>query len=271
MRIPVPAALAERAAAAQGAVAPARDAATIALLRAGPEGVETYLLRRQSTMEFAPGQYVFPGGSVQESDREDIGWVGPPESWWAARFSCDVEVARALVVAAVRETFEESGILLAGPDEQSIVADTGEDWSQQARLDLEGGRTSLAELFAARQLVLRADLLGPWSHWITPAFEPRRYDTRFFVAAAPPGQRVGSLPGEADRAAWVSLKRVTAAVRAGEAAMLPPTWVTCRELEPVAVDGLLDAAGRREIVPIEPCIVEVDGELFLENPVEDLS
>lgn len=269
MRIPVPAALAERAAAARGEPAPVRDAATIALLRPGTRGTETYLLRRQSTMAFAPGQYVFPGGGVQSSDADDIAWVGPEPALWGVRFGCDATTAKALVVAAVRETFEESGILLAGPDAETVVVDTAEEWARTARLDLEAGRTSLAELFASRGLVLRADLLGAWAHWITPTFEPRRYDTRFLVAAVPQGQRVGSLPGEADRATWAPLSDVLTAVDAGEAAMLPPTWVTCRELAEVEVDDVLEVAAQRRIVPIEPQLVEIDGELFLHNPIDE--
>lgn len=269
MRIPVPRSLAERAAAAGDEVVPPRDAATIALLRRGDSGTETYLLRRQSTMAFAPGQYVFPGGGVQASDADDIGWVGPGPEDWGTRFGCDAATAKSLVVAAVRETFEESGILLAGPDDHTVVADTGEEWARTARLELEAGEKSLAALLASRGLVLRADLLGAWAHWITPAFEPRRYDTRFLVAAVPVGQRVGSLPGEADRAAWTPLRDVLAAVEAGDAAMLPPTLVTCRELADVDVSDVLDAAARRRIVPIEPQLVEVDGELFLDNPIDE--
>ncbi|MGJ9412801.1 NUDIX hydrolase [Aeromicrobium sp. CF4.19] len=269
MRIPVPAALAERAAAGDGTASPTRDAATIALLRPGRTSPETYLLRRQPTMAFAPGQYVFPGGKVQESDHDDVPWVGRPETWWAERFGCEPAVARSLVVAAVRETFEESGILLAGPGPDEVVADASADWAQQARLDLEAGRTGLADLLGSRGLVLRADLLGAWAHWITPAFEPRRYDTRFLVAAVPPGQVVGSLPDEADHAAWLPLDDVLRSVSEGGSAMLPPTWITCRELAEVDVDALLEVAARRAITPIEPRLVEVDGELFLENPVEE--
>ncbi len=269
MRIPLRPSLAEQAKAASGEPTPPRDAATIALLRPGADGPDTYLLRRQTTMAFAPGQYVFPGGGVQASDGDDIAWAGPPADVWGERFGCDATTAKALVVAAVRETFEESGILLAGPDADTVVADTADDWARTARLDLEAGRTSLAELFAARGLVLRADLIGAWAHWITPAFEPRRYDTRFLVAAVPEGQRVGSLPGEADRALWAPLREVLASVDAGEAAMLPPTWVTCRELAEVELADVLDVAARRRIVPIEPQLVEIDGELFLENPIEE--
>lgn len=269
MRIPVPPSLAESAAARAGSPVTPRDAATIALVRPGPAGPQTYLLRRQPRMAFAAGQYVFPGGAVQDSDADEIGWVGPDAQAWGRRLGCAPDMARMLVVAAVRETFEESGILLAGPDERTVASDVAQPWAEQARLALESGALSLAELLADRGLVLRADLLGAWAHWITPAFEPKRFDTRFFVAVAPEGQRVGSLPGEADRAQWVGIADAVEAVEQGQAAMLPPTLVTCRELAGVEVSRLLDAAAARVVEPIEPRLVEVDGELFLENPIEE--
>lgn len=269
MRVPLPPSLAESALQRAGSPVAPRDAATIALVRPGDTGPETYLLRRQSSMAFAAGQYVFPGGAVQDSDADEVGWVGPDAPVWADRLGCTPTMARALVVAAVRETFEESGILLAGPDEHTLASDVAQPWAQEARLALESGDLSLADLLADRGLVLRTDLLSAWAHWITPAFEPKRYDTRFFVAVAPEGQRVGSLPGEADRAQWVGLADAVRAVEDGQAAMLPPTLVTCRELASVDLHRLHDVAADRVIEPIEPRLVEVDGELFLENPIEE--
>ena len=270
MRVPVPEILRERAGSV-GEVAATRDAATVVVVRDGESGIEAYLLRRQSSMAFAPGMYVFPGGGVDEADRDaEISWVGPPASEWAARFGCSEDVARGLVCAAVRETFEESGVLLAGPDEHSIVSDTSAAGFQRARLALEAHELTFGAYLAESGLVLRTDLLGAWAHWITPDFEPRRYDTRFFVAVLPEGQAVGDLAREADRAHWVPLSAVLAAVDAGGSAMLPPTHVTCRELAEFAAAEVLAAAALREIRPIEPRLVEHDGELFLETDLGDL-
>ncbi|TXL60645.1 NUDIX hydrolase [Aeromicrobium terrae] len=269
MRIPVPDSLREHAAKVAGNPATPRPAATIVLVRDGADGIEAYLMRRQSTMAFAPGVYVFPGGKVQESDAAPVDWVGPSAEEWGERFGCDPETARALVVAAVRETFEESGILLAGPDADTVVGDTSSSEMQAARVALENGEYGFAQFLAERSLVLRADLLGAWSHWITPEFEPRRYDTRFFVAALPAGQVVGELPGESDKAAWMPLTTALAAMKAGEAAMLPPTAITCKEVSGLTAQGILEAAAARSIIPIEPKLVEVDGQLYLENPLED--
>jgi len=270
MLVPVPPALVERALKHQGSVAATRDASTVAVVRDGADGLEAYLLRRQQSMKFAPGMYVFPGGGVDATDAStDVPWAGAAPAEWAARFGCAEDTARGLVCAAVRETFEESGVLLAGPDEHSIVADTsGPEW-QTARLALEAHEFSFAEFLLKQGLVLRTDLLGGWAHWITPTFEPRRFDTRFFVAVLPEGQAVGHLAREADRAVWAPLLKVLASVDAGETAMLPPTHITCRELSTLAAKDVLAAAAERRIFPIAPELVEIDGEPFLRTPLGD--
>ena len=212
-------------------------------------------------MAFAAGMHVFPGGSVDPRDGDaQTAWAGPPPAEWGRRLGCAEELARALVCAAVRETFEESGVLLAGPSADAVVADTtAGDWEadRQALLDRS---LSMSALLARRGLVLRSDLLGAFAHWITPEFEPRRFDTRFFLAALPVGQLARDVSGEADAADWM---RVTDAVRAfddGRLAMLPPTIEALRELAPCrdvadgagsAARGAADhaAAGRRRPDP----------------------
>lgn len=266
MLIPMPEMLRERAAFAVDP-APARDAATIAVVRDGEAGLEAFLMRRQATMAFAAGMYVFPGGGVHAEDAVELPWAGPGPDYFASRFACAPETARSLVVAAARETFEETGVLLAGPDEHSVVADAGE--FHEARERLERHEFSFAQFLHRNGLVLRADLLGAWAHWITPKFEPRRYDTRFFVTVLPEGQRIDSVSTEADRSLWAPLSEVLARVDLGRAAMLPPTSVTCRELALESASSVLEAAETRLIRPIEPQLVEVDGELWLEIEQED--
>ncbi len=268
-RVPVPAALIATAreftAGNRSAAAP-RDAATVALLRDASQGVEVYLLRRQLTMAFAAGMYVFPGGGVDPRDGDaEVAWAGPDPNTWAVRLNCEERRARALVCAAVRETFEESGVLLAGADPGTVVADTtGEDWEAD-RVALVDRSLSLTQLLARRGLVLRADLLGAWAHWVTPQFEPRRYDTRFFVAVLPEGQRTRDVSSEASSVTWVRPGAAVAAVGSGGMAMLPPTYETCRELAQLSsAREALAAAESRRIHPIEPQLV-VEGEsLFLD-------
>ncbi|WP_156755018.1 NUDIX hydrolase [Actinokineospora pegani] len=243
------------------AAAPAvpRDAATVMLVRDTSGPLEVFLLRRVVGMAFAGGMTVFPGGGVDERDMDaSVAWHGPAPRWWAERFGCDPALAMALVCAAVRETFEESGVLLAGPDAGSIVSDTTPYHS--ARAALVAKEYSFAEFLAANGLVLRADLLRPWSNWITPAQEPRRYDTRFFLAALPEGQLADGATTEADDAGWQRPAEAIAEWRRGERALMPPTWLTLADLDRCAT--VADAmAVERVIDPIHPDIVS-DGESF---------
>jgi 8-oxo-dGTP pyrophosphatase MutT (NUDIX family) len=248
-----------------------RDAATVMLLRPGREtgpgrGFEVYMLRRKPTMAFAPGAYVFPGGSVDQRDAdEEVAWAGPEVSVWAGWLGTGQELARALVCAAVRETFEESGVLLAGSATEEIVADTtGDDWEadRQALLDRS---VSLAELLARRSLILRSDLLRPWARWITPAAEPRRFDARFFAAALPAGQRTRDVGGEASAVQWISPAGAIDAGRAGEIELWLPTAMTLAELSDYSdVAGVL--AAERTITPRLPELFVADGETWLSVP-----
>jgi 8-oxo-dGTP pyrophosphatase MutT (NUDIX family) len=250
-----------------------RDAATVMLLRpsgtgepGAGRGFEVYMLRRKPTMAFAPGAYVFPGGSVDQRDAdEEVAWAGPDVAAWAASLGTGPELARALVCAAVRETFEESGVLLAGSVTEELVADTtGDDWEtdRQALLDRS---LSLAELLARRRLILRSDLLRPWARWITPAAEPRRFDARFFAAALPPGQRTRDVGGEASAVQWISPAGAIDAGRAGEIELWLPTAMTLAELSDYSeVAGVL--AAEREIMPRLPELFVADGETWLSVP-----
>src|SRR5215475_16209178 len=241
----VPRGLAERAREiSDGRLAPAvpRDAATVILLReAGAEGaeaeagagVEAFLLRRTAELEFAPGAYVFPGGSVDARDADPgVGWAGPGPGDFAALLDVPPDRARALVCAAVRETFEESGVLLAGASHDDLVGDSAALAAD--RHALLAGSASLTEVLARRGLVLRTDLLTPWARWITPEASPRRFDTWFFVAALPAGQDATAAPegfgdhadpGESESGAWLRPVSALEAARAGQMTLLPPTAV----------------------------------------------
>jgi 8-oxo-dGTP pyrophosphatase MutT (NUDIX family) len=210
-----------------------RQAATVLLLRDGAAGLEVYLQRRTKGMPFAGGMTAYPGGGVDPRDGDtEIAWAGPSPAQWADAFGCDERTARELVCAAVRETFEEAGVLLAGSDDGSVVPDvSGDDWEEQ-RQALLTRELSLAELLAGRGLALRSDLLRPFAHWITPPVEPRRYDTKFFAAALPVGQEARHVSGEADEASWLTPAAALAELAAGARPMLPPTSHTLGQLEP---------------------------------------
>jgi 8-oxo-dGTP pyrophosphatase MutT (NUDIX family) len=261
----------EQLASWDGTVAAPRDAATVVVTRERPGGLEVLLLRRQPTMAFAAGMHVFPGGSVHPSDREPAPWVGPHPAVWARQLQCDVALARALVVAAVRETFEETGILIAGPDAGTVPGVCeGEKWTD-ARRELEAGELALGAFLRGRELVLRADLLAAWGHWVTPEFEPRRFDTRFFVAVLPDDDLAHSHGTETDASFWMDVASAVAAAERGELALMPPTLHTLRELAAAGRDGVASILARtaeRSIRTIRPHLVQINGECGL-SPIEE--
>ena len=274
-RVRVPRGLADRArefAAAGLPPAVPRDAATVILVRPGPgaDGVEAFLLRRTAALEFAPGACVFPGGSVDERDADpaiaEEGWVGPAPADLGHLLGISAERARALVCAAVRETFEESGVLLAGPSPTELVPDSAA--LVQDRHRLLDGSLSLSELLRRHGLALRADLLTPWARWITPEISPRRFDTWFFAAALPSGQLAGLAaagPGESDSGTWLSPAAALEAARAGRITLLPPTAVTLAELA-AHQDVASILAQRRTITPLLPKVIVEDERAWLAMP-----
>jgi 8-oxo-dGTP pyrophosphatase MutT (NUDIX family) len=272
----VPRGLAERAREiSDGRLAPAvpRDAATVILIREDASGIEAFLLRRTAELEFAPGAYVFPGGSVDARDAEPgVGWAGPGPADFAALLDVSPDRARALVCAAVRETFEESGVLLAGPSPDELSGDS--TVLAADRHALLTGSASLAEVLGRRGLILRTDLLTPWARWITPEVSPRRFDTWFFAAALPPGQTATAAPegfadhadpGESESGTWMRPAAALEAARAGHITLLPPTAVTLGEL--AGHPGLAAILARRPVItPRLPKVVVEDGRVRLHLP-----
>jgi 8-oxo-dGTP pyrophosphatase MutT (NUDIX family) len=270
--IPLPAAMVARAREFRGPPAPARAAATVVLLRHNPD-LEVYVLRRAATMAFG-GVYAFPGGGVDPSDRPET-----VRDDWPRRLGVPGEQAKAVVGAAARELFEEAGVLLAGPAPadadgvvgaaqraagscaaDGIVGDLGGDGWEADRVAVAARARSMTELLARRGLRLRDDLLQPWARWITPEFEPRRFDTWFFVAALPDGQAARDVSGEADRTAWVS------PAAADGLAMLPPTRVLVTELRAYRrIEEVFAAAGGRDAArPVVPRVeLTADGRALL--------
>ncbi|MDT0529673.1 NUDIX domain-containing protein [Micromonospora sp. DSM 115977] len=246
-----------------GTPAPPRVAATVLLLRPAGDDFEVYLIRRVAAMAFG-GMYAFPGGGVDPSDSQaHLDWAGPTPAGWGERLGLAPEAAQAVVCAAAREVFEEAGVLLAGPDTQTVVGDvSGDDWEAD-RVALEQRRGGFADLLARRGLTLRSDLLLPWSRWITPEFEPRRFDTYFFVALLPEGQRTRDVSGEADHTLWVRPADALARAEAGELTMLPPTLVNLAQVAAGRdLAGVARAAATRDAsTPVTPRLdVPDDGE-----------
>jgi 8-oxo-dGTP pyrophosphatase MutT (NUDIX family) len=233
-----------------------RPASTVMLVRdtrpGFARGVEVFLMRRHSAMDFVAGVMVFPGGGVDNRDRNaDIAWFGPEPDWWAKRFGVEPDLASALVCAAARETFEESGVLFAGPadDPDGIVDDASV--YRDARKALEDRSLSFAEFLRRENLVLRADLLRPWANWVTPKEErTRRYDTYFFVGALPEGQRADGDNTETEEAGWITPQEALDDFAEGRTFLLPPTWTQLDSLAGRTVAEVL--AVERQIVSVTP-------------------
>lgn len=231
-----------------------KPAATVLLVRDDPGtgALQVFLQRRVAGMAFAGGMTVFPGGGVSPDDVPDLRrWRGPGPARFGERLDQPADLAAALVTAAVRETFEECGVLLAAAPgtEPGPLGPDAPRW----RDDLVERRATLPGLLAEHDLELRADLLVPWSRWITPVVNPRRYDTAFLIARLPGGQDADDATTEAVEARWWTPQDALAGFGDGDLALMAPTVRTLEELSrhPRA-DDALDAAVRRDIDPITP-------------------
>ncbi|OFE18770.1 NUDIX hydrolase [Humibacillus sp. DSM 29435] len=218
--------------------APPRRASTVMLVRDGAAGVEVFLLRRVAQMAFAPSTMVFPGGGVDPRDSEpDLPWSGPSASEWSQRLGCAEAEARMFVAAAVREVFEECGVLLASPavnDPGGPLADVGDPRWRGIRDGLVQHRLSLTDVLSSEGLVMRTDLIVAKAHWLTPVFEPRRFDTWFFAALMPGHQVADGNTSEADHAAWFDPAQLLEAYADGDAMMMPPTVVCVEQVRDAA-------------------------------------
>ncbi len=234
--------------------APLRLASTVMLLRDDDGPLEVFMMRRVREMDFAASMHVFPGGGADRRDAEDeLPWAGPEVGEWAELLGTDEADARMLVAAAVREIFEETGVLLASPaegDGESPHLDPDE--ATDLRRRLVAREIGFGQVLLDRRLVLRSDLLRYRAHWITPVVEPRRYDTRFFVAAVPPGQDPDGDTTEADLTEWVRPQGVLDAFADGDLMLLPPTLVCLEQLAQVSTVS----AALEQQLPIAPVMPE---------------
>ncbi|MBI3455987.1 MAG: NUDIX domain-containing protein [Candidatus Rokubacteria bacterium] len=246
----------------------ARDAATVILTRDTPAGVEVLLLERHRRSRMAPGAFAFPGGRVEAHDGGEA-WGRLCRGLTGAEASSllpDVRPpARAIGfwIAALREAFEETGLLLAYDRRGApFVPDTvGRERLAEYRARCHGDGRAFGAMLVQEALVLATDRMAYWAHWITPEERPVRYDTRFFVAAALAGATPEPDGVEVVRARWLTPAAALAQHRAGEIALV---FVTQRILTslgaPPTVGALLEAARSREIRPIRPRIVLADGQ-----------
>lgn len=227
-----------------------RLAATILLLRETGQGPEVFMMQRPGGVDF-PDLHVFPGGKVDQQDFLPHLVVGLDDASASRQLGIGAGGLR-YWVAAIRECFEECGVLLAYRDGRLLrLADAAEaDRFEDYRERLIANRISLEEVCAAENLRLAADRLVYFSHWITPEQAPRRFDTRFFVAAMPEGQATLAHAWETADDEWVRPRDALAAHQRGRWQMIAPTLITLASIaEYVEVQALLGAVMAERHLP----------------------
>jgi 8-oxo-dGTP pyrophosphatase MutT (NUDIX family) len=235
-------------------IAPARPAATIMLVRDGASGLEVFMTVRHHAIEFASGALVFPGGRVEDSDDR----IAVEAGLQADR------VGPGFFVAGIRETFEECAILLARPrgTDALVGAERVAGIAAAFKDRVDKDHAAFAELLAAEDLAPAADLLVPFAHWITPSTQRKRFDTVFFLAAAPADQ-IGRHDGaEAVDSVWINPAEAVSAAAAGRYKLLFPTQMNLLKLaRHASVADALAAARRAPLVTVEPVMVASEGSI----------
>ncbi|MET0660176.1 MAG: hypothetical protein ABW110_18695 [Steroidobacteraceae bacterium] len=254
-----------------------RHAATVLLLRERDRELQTLLLMRHTALKFMAGAWVFPGGGLAPHDYGPLALsrlLNAPDETHGFK---DVNLAplatdlvRGLFVCACRETFEETGVLLA-----QYADGTPCDAAQVARLQSERAAIDhdarlFAHMLEREQLYLDAAKLLYWSHWITPsALGPTRFDTRFFAISMPEHQDIGSLSRESDRAAWLRVCDVQDTVERGEMHISPPTLSNFEDVQRCydrngSIAALVAHERQRVVFPLLPKHVRTDaGKIVL--------
>ncbi len=250
------------------------DSATVILLReAAPETCEVLLVERHADSRAFAGAHVFPGGRIDEADRD-------PRLQAAARLDATLAAARlgedlpppaalAFWIAAIRELFEEAGILLAsieGAPVDSSDPATGRRFAA-ARAELLAGTLTFRELVERERLELGTDMLWYFSRWITPVHAPRRYDARFFVALLPPGQAPLHDDRETTSTSWLTPADALARAASGRLVLAPPTTRTLDDLHHLgSCARIVESAGNHRVTPILPRVVSIGGRTTLLYP-----
>ncbi len=226
-----------------------RDAATVIVCRDGDDGIEVYMLRRSSRSPVIPDAYVFPGGTLDNSDKSPQARMRLTGEWRPAE--------PAFTYAAIRETFEECGLLFS-------VAPIANDALRDARTRMIEGKRSFSETLIDLDVRLDARAVRYFSRWITPPVVPQRFDARFFVARLPAGQIAEADAFETYDGRWIRPANALAAAQREELQMIFPT---IKHLERVGkfatVDELLAFADSKKTIPVTP---DVQGLTYLIPP-----
>ena len=251
------------------AAAPALPAATVLLLRENGGRLEVLLTKRAAGLSFMAGLWVFPGGRLEPDDRSpalvrhvSAGEFEPVRRRMLDLFGEPIPASEALAlhVAACRETFEESGVLLACPHTGGDRCDPATFARATAARASDATAAEFAALIEAEGLQLQIDRLVYWSHWITPSAERKRFDTRFFAIPVPDGQVASVDLAELTHQAWLGEREIAAHTASGEMRMAPPTLATLQDLwtshrRHGSLAGMIEGERDREVPPILPKLI----------------
>ncbi|GGH61283.1 NUDIX hydrolase [Rothia aerolata] len=255
-----------------------RTASTVVFVRDGQDGLETILTYRPGLSPM--GSVAFPGGVSVADDCDPLPWIGPSPQTWAQAFKeDDVVAAHAAVVGAIRESFEETGMLLAGSDELSTVEGSADGFDQMAaREAVASGDKRFSDYLSMRGLKLRTDLLKPLSRWQSPDYRHKRYDIHYFACAAPVGQSAALLKSKGIWGEWVNVRELIAdptSTRIGDAIgaeetvgkpferLVTPGTLCVLETLAAASTSVAFLAQKRTVQVKKAEIIEQDGEYLL--------
>lgn len=242
---------------------PARPASTVVILRDGPGGIEVFMVVRHHQIDFASGALVFPGGKVDKED-SDAAW-----GELAARPPAAPD--RSFFIAAGRETFEEAGLMLARKrgSGEIVDADAASRLAETYRAPLLKGETTFVDIIRRENLVLAADLMVPFAHWITPEFVPKRFDTHFLLIAAPVAQLGAHDGGESVDSIWITPEQALGDAQAGNRTLVFATRMNLTKLTRYATVAEAVAATRaRPVFTVVPKATKTPTGRHLQIPAE---
>jgi len=257
-------------------VAIPKKAATVILLREiKPEGFEVFLLKRHEKSSFMGGNFVYPGGRV---DREDgsleicaqCKGVSPEKAHQLFRGTLPPDESLAHWVAAIRELFEEAGVLLAYNQTGKFIhlKDPSErEKVSHYRDSIHKGKMNICQIAQEEKVFLALDQLHYYAHWITPEARSERFDTRFFLACHPEGQEASYDQKETTVGVWMTPKQALEENLNGNAALSPPTLKTLEDLSRFKnIAEVFNALGKAEIQPILPILTKIKDETLIIFP-----
>jgi 8-oxo-dGTP pyrophosphatase MutT (NUDIX family) len=233
------------------------------ILRDGPGGIEVFLVVRHRDIEFASGALVFPGGKVDAEDASD--------AWSELAAKAPAAPGRAFFVAAGRETFEEAGLVLARQRGSTELVDaaTAERLVASHRAHLLKGETSFADIVRREGLTLALDLLVPFAHWVTPELLPKRFDTHFFLVAAPVSQLGAHDGSESVEGFWIAPQQALAEAQAGRHTLVFATRMNLTKLaRHGTVADAVAAARAKPVVTVVPRVRHTPEGRWLQIPAE---